>query len=79
MASTSPPDRENDTSRTAWTSPAAVSKLTDRFFTSNNAAIEDSPSVYFVMVHSVTFQKMPTPWWPMTVSGEMPARPSTAT
>ena len=95
MASTSPSAREKDTSRTAWTSPAAVSKLTDKFFTSNNFAIESSYKrrnwgpenrppflrhiLHFVMVHSVTFQKIPTPWWPMTVSGEIPSSPSAAT
>ena len=31
------------------------------------------------IVHSQTFQKMPTPWWPRVVSVEIPLMPLSAT
>ena len=36
-------------------------------------------SKIYSMVQSCTFQKIPTPWWPMTVSAEMPWRVDLAT
>ena len=46
IASTSPFFKEKDTSLTACTSPAGLSILTERFFTSNNCSI----SVLFLIV-----------------------------
>ena len=34
---------------------------------------------YDSIVHSAMFQKMPTPWWPMTVSASMPEIDASAT
>lgn len=37
------------------------------------------PVNHLSSVHSVTFQKMPTPWWPMIVLGSMPFRAEVVT
>ena len=63
-ASTSPSFTVSETSRTASTTPEGVSRLTDRCSIFRSSAMRFSfifSENQFSIVHSATFQKMPTP------------------
>ena len=77
MARVSPVCTPKETPLTAQKTPSSAGKPTLRFSTSRRAMLPPSCTHaprYCSSSHSATFQKMPTPWCPRTVSSAMPLR-----